>query len=140
MADRITDKHLDALCARINKMTGSPEAPYRRDADGMRANVGNYHVSHAYGGVCLHRMSNESGGVTTPLTYGHVQKRDLYNAMQAFIAGFEAHANDNTPMIRARLVREVSPGVVQSMRYIGPLTSMPAGWIICSRQPANRSN
>lgn len=43
-------------------------------------------------------------------------------------------------MIRARLVREVSPGVVQFMRYIGPLSRVPAGWIICSRQPANRSN
>lgn len=43
-------------------------------------------------------------------------------------------------MIRARLAREVSPGVVQFVRYIGPFSQVPAGWIICSRQPANRSN
>jgi hypothetical protein len=43
-------------------------------------------------------------------------------------------------MIRARLVREVSPGVVQFVRYIGPLSRVPAGWTICSRRPANRGN
>jgi hypothetical protein len=104
--NRITDKHLDALCARLNKLTRSPETKYTRHErikpeviDGkpgqknifwLSANVGHYHISHAYGGVCLHRMSNESGGVTTPLTYGHVPKRELYNAMLAYIAGFEA--------------------------------------------------
>lgn len=43
-------------------------------------------------------------------------------------------------MIRARLVREVSPGIVQFVHYIGALSRVPAGWIICSRRPANRSN
>jgi hypothetical protein len=52
--------------------------------------VGNYHLSHAYGGVCLHRMDNESGGVTIPLDYGYMSRRELYNAMRAFIEGFEA--------------------------------------------------
>jgi len=84
---RITDKQLDALAVAINRETGSPETPYTRTADGVRANVGNYHISHAYGGVCLHRMSNEAGGVTTPLSYGHVTKRELYNAMHAYLAG-----------------------------------------------------
>ena len=42
-------------------------------------------------------------------------------------------------MIRARLVREVSPGVVQFVRYIGPLSRVPAGWIVVARKPA-RSN
>ena len=95
--ERITEKKLNALCERLNKLTGSPETPYTLDGVGIRANVGNYHISHAYGGVCLHRMSNESGGVTTPLNCGHVSKRELYNAMHAFMAGFEAHANGNAP-------------------------------------------
>lgn len=88
--DRITDKMLDKLAERINVATGSPLTSYTRDGDGrMRANIGNYHISHAYGGVCLHRMSNEGGGVTTPLSHGHVPKRELWNAMQSFLAGIE---------------------------------------------------
>lgn len=87
--DRITDKHLQALCDRINTLTGSPMTPYTERDGRHRANVGNYHISRAYGGVCLHRMSNESGGVTTPLTHGHVPARELYEQMRAYIAGIE---------------------------------------------------
>jgi hypothetical protein len=92
MADRITDKHLDALTARLNKITNSPTEAYVFDktAGRSRACIGNYHISHAYGGVCLHRMSTESGGVTCPLIHGHVTKRELYNAMYNYLAGFEA--------------------------------------------------
>lgn len=89
--DRITDKHLDALAKRLNTLTNSPQDAYRRDENGRtRANVGNYHISHAYGGVCLHRMGNEGGGVSTPLSSGHIPKRALYNEMHAFIRGIEA--------------------------------------------------
>jgi hypothetical protein len=85
---RITDKQLDNLAKWLNELTGSPLEPYSRDEGGrFRANVGNYHISHAYGGVCLHRMVNEGGGVDTPLVYGHVPKRELFNAMHAFIKG-----------------------------------------------------
>ena len=90
MADRITNGQLEALVARINQLTGSPATPWTRQADGsFKANVGNYHISGAYGGVCLHRMCNEGGGVTTPLTYGHVPRRELYNQLRAFLAGLE---------------------------------------------------
>lgn len=90
MAFRITDKMLDTLAGRLNKLTGSPETSYTRGEDGrLRANVGNYYISHAYGGVCLHRMSNENGGVTCPLDNGHGPKRELWEKMHAFIAGIE---------------------------------------------------
>lgn len=92
MADRITDKHLQALCDRINRVTGSPMVPYALDTVKGKhvAQIGNYHISHAYGGVSLHRMVNDSGGVSSPLGYGHVPKRELYERMQAFIAGIGA--------------------------------------------------
>jgi hypothetical protein len=83
MSTRITDKDLAAVCARINAATGSPATPY---ADG-KAQIGNFHISFAYGGVCLHRMCNVSGGVSTPLMGGHVPKRELFNAMHAYLAG-----------------------------------------------------
>lgn len=83
--NRITDKHLQAKIDRLNKVTNSPASPY---ADG-KAQVGNFHLSHAYGGVCLHRMFNEGGGVTSPLSTGHIPKRELAGLLDAYLAGFE---------------------------------------------------
>ena len=87
--DRITEKHLQGLCNRLNAVTGSPDAPY---VNGV-AQIGNYHISHAYGGVCLHRMYNTSGGVSDPLYCGHCSKRELYNRIYAFIQGMELQLN-----------------------------------------------
>jgi len=83
--NRITEAHLQAKIDRLNKITGSPAEPY---TDG-KANIGNYHLSHAYGGVCLHRMHNEGGAVSSPLSTGHVTKRELAGLLSAFIAGVE---------------------------------------------------
>lgn len=88
--ERITDKNLQALCDRINRIKGSPMEPYSKGEDGRYvANVGNYHLSHAYGGVSLECMINEAGGVSTPFGCGHVTKRDLWNRMQAYLLGLE---------------------------------------------------
>jgi hypothetical protein len=83
---RITETHLQAKIDRLNRVTGSPAEPY---TDG-KANIGNYHLSHAYGGVCLHRMHNSGGGVSSPLSTGHVSKRELAGLLSAFIAGIES--------------------------------------------------
>lgn len=90
--DRITDKQLNALCARINEATGSPATGWQTVDGRNRANVGHYHISHAYGGVNLERMSNESGGVSCPLGLGHRPKRELWGQMHAFLAGLEVRA------------------------------------------------
>lgn len=91
MASRITERDLKAVVDRINRVTNSPTEPYTNDETGrMRAQIGNYHISHAYGGVCLHRMHNEGGSVTTPLCCGYVPKRELYNLMHAYLRGLEA--------------------------------------------------
>lgn len=91
MAQRITDKDLDNLAQQINVLTKSPTKPYDVDPVTGRnvAQVGNFHVSHAYGGVCLHRMHNTSGGVSCPLVSYHEPKRALYDRMHAFIDGLE---------------------------------------------------
>jgi len=88
MANRITDKDLDNLCKYLNELTKNPVEQYK---DG-KACIGNYHISHAYGGVCLHRMVNENGGIRTILSSGHVPKRALWNEMHAFIKGLEVSA------------------------------------------------
>lgn len=86
MTTRITQRDLELLCDRINELTSSPVRPYF----GGKAQVGNYHISFAYGGVCLHRMHSEGGAVTSPLCCYHEPKRDLYNRMLAYIAGLES--------------------------------------------------
>ena len=88
MKHRVTQAQLQAAVDRINRMTESPMTPY---VDG-KIQVGNYHLSGAYGGVCLHRMHNEGGGVSSPLSTGHIPKRELLNLMHAYIIGLSGVA------------------------------------------------
>jgi len=85
---RVTDSQLQVVVDRINRITGSPMTPY---TDG-KINIGNYHLSGAYGGVCLHRMHNQGGGVSSPLSTGHIPKRELLNLMHAYIQGINDKA------------------------------------------------
>ena len=93
MTNRITDKHLEGMIARLNRLTNSPVKPYEQINGRRVAQIGCYHLSHAYGGVALHRMHNEGGGVTTPIGGGHMPKRELYERIYAFIMGIEAAQN-----------------------------------------------
>ena len=85
--ERITEKMLQRQVDYLNQITNNPATPYGEVGQG--ANIGNYHISHAYGGVCLHQMSNKGGGVRCPLSQGHIPKRDLYNELAAYIKGIE---------------------------------------------------
>lgn len=87
MTTRITRAHLDAKVATINSMRGAPAEPYRTVNGKAVANVGNYHISGAYGGYCLHRMCNESGGVSDVFSCGHIPARQLAALMSAYTAG-----------------------------------------------------
>ena len=89
---RITDKQLEAVIDRLNTLTGNPLTPYTRDDVTGRhsANIGNYHLNGAYGGVSLHRMMNPGGGITDVFSVGHVPKRQLYELMHAYIQGINA--------------------------------------------------
>jgi hypothetical protein len=89
--ERVTQKQLENLATWINELTGSPLESWSRDDQGrLKSNIGNHHIHYAYGGVCLHRVMNESGGVSTPVVYGHVPKRELFNLMHAYIRGLSA--------------------------------------------------
>lgn len=95
---RITEKQLQAVVDRINRETNSPMTTYIRTViDGKTshdANLGNYHLSFAYGGVSLHRMCNKGGGVQDVFRIGHVTKRELYNHMHAFLCGLDSTRAD----------------------------------------------
>ena len=86
---RITEQDLQAAVNRINRMTGSPAEPYAKVGDKWVAQIGCYHLSHAYGGVALHRMHSDGGGVSDVFG-GHMTKREMYGKLHAFIAGFGA--------------------------------------------------
>jgi len=82
-------KTLEALCELINKATGSPLTPYTRTESGLTANIGNFHLSLAYGGVCVHRMHNDGGGITEPIWSGHISKAKAETKMRAYLAGLQ---------------------------------------------------
>jgi hypothetical protein len=83
---RITQKDVEAVANRINDITGNPKE-YSTRVDGkFKSNIGNYHISYAYGGANLHQVSNESGGVRS-IFGGHMPKRELYDRMQAYCDG-----------------------------------------------------
>ena len=88
---RITEKQLESLVQWVNELTNSPATSYTRAEDGkLSANIGNYHLYYAYGGVNLHRMTNTGGGVNTPLGEVTRTKRELFNQLHAFINGLRA--------------------------------------------------
>jgi hypothetical protein len=89
--NRVTQKDLENIVARINRMTGSPAEPWSTLDNGQHvSNIGSYCLDHAYGGVALHRIANTAGGVNDVLNIGHVSKRELQGAMFAYIQGIYA--------------------------------------------------
>lgn len=92
-SNRVTTAHLDAIVARINTMTTSPLTPYASGPSGKYVpQAGCYHLSQAYGGYALHRMSTSAGctGISDVLSRGHMPKRELAELMYAFIRGMES--------------------------------------------------
>lgn len=85
---RITRKFLQAQIDTLNRMTGNPLEPYRRDENGKAvSNAGNYHLDGAYGGLALYRMVGESGGCSDIFSCGHVSARQLSDLISAYMAG-----------------------------------------------------
>ena len=87
----VTQIQLQAVCDRINRVAGTPLSPWTHDAATGRntANIGNYHIDGAYGGVSLHQMLSDGGGMRDVFRCGHVSKRELSKLMFAFIDGLE---------------------------------------------------
>ncbi len=93
---RITDKQLQVMIDRLNRITNNPSEPWTLDKDGRsRANIGNYHLSFAYGGVDAHRMTNTGGGCES-LTGGHGTRRELEGYLRGMMRGIESEQENNT--------------------------------------------
>lgn len=88
--NRITRTILKARVETLNSMLGNNPAPYTRNEDGrLVANIGTLYLSQAYGGYCVHKMNNESGGCSTPIWEGHIPAREAYDQIRAFMRGLD---------------------------------------------------
>lgn len=114
---RITEKELEAIVNRINRVAGTPLEPYSRDENKqLRPNAFNYHLSFQYGGVALEQMGASGGGRRR--IFDTTSKRELAEKMYAFVAGLEAkkgYAQNPRPRIGAS-----KPGRVSSVTGMRP--------------------
>jgi hypothetical protein len=92
MTTRTTQKDLDGLVSRLNRITNSPATYSTMTASGaFCANIGYYHLDSGYGGSKLVRTNNQGGGVTCPISsMGYETKKVAYHLIAAFIAGIES--------------------------------------------------
>ena len=89
--ERITEKMLQRKVEYLNKILDRPATPWTKTAEGTKANLGNIHLSGAYGGWCVEEMRTAGGGVNhiRGLETGYVSKRELFNRLCSFIGGIE---------------------------------------------------
>jgi hypothetical protein len=82
---RITDKVLNSFVDSINSKTGNNLASWTKTENGLKANIGNYHLNYYNGFVGLNQMTSEGGSVTvicSPCT-----NKELYYFMRGFLEG-----------------------------------------------------
>src|SRR6187397_1837443 len=105
MSERITQRDLEAVCARINRTVNGDSdnvddqdvwRSWRpaRSGRGLEQIPNVYSISYAYGGAALHRNCDVNGdgerhGVHDMFGH-HMPKRELDERMQAFLRGIEA--------------------------------------------------
>lgn len=86
MAARLTRANLDAQVSLVNGYLGRPDEPYTIGEDGRyHANIGNVHLSGAYGGWRVDVMDNDGGGTRT-LTDYHAPMRETYAVLRGMVA------------------------------------------------------
>lgn len=78
---RITWKDLERAATRLNRAKGTPEHAYI----GNVAQIGNYHIDGAYGGVKLVQIVSEGGGIRCISQGGYIPKRELYNQIHGML-------------------------------------------------------
>lgn len=89
MMKRITKSYLQEKIDFLNQVTGRPLTPWDHASNSSHpvSNVGNFHLSQAYGGYSLHEMANEEGGIYDTFRCGHVPGRELCARINSFIEG-----------------------------------------------------
>ena len=96
---------LEQIITQINHATGNDIDTYEKgDNGGLKAIVGNYHLSQAYGGCALYQITSEGGAIADIFGCGHVSKRALYERLQSFLLGVQYGKESRT----LKLIRGVS--------------------------------
>ena len=78
---RIKDSDLEDVVDRLNKFFGFPERPW---VDG-KAQIGNLHITGAYGKVKLVQMIDEGGSITNMTDFA--SKRELLGYLENMFKG-----------------------------------------------------
>ncbi|MHB8742586.1 MAG: hypothetical protein ACYC9L_05610 [Sulfuricaulis sp.] len=97
MSERITTSQLEAVVKRINRTVNGTDQDqlWTSDETGNHATIGMYYLDGAYDGFALYRVVTDGGGVSDVFSFGHQSKRELYNAMHAFLRGLEVREEVN---------------------------------------------
>jgi len=92
---RTTQAELDTLVRQINEALGRPIASWTRhdETSIYTANVGNIHLSQAYGGVQVVEMVNEAGGIRALTSY-HGPKREAAMFLRGMLAGIALSSSE----------------------------------------------
>lgn len=77
--NRITQKDLESVLSRINKVKGFGDKP-------KYSTPNSYGLDGAYGGWKLVQYVNDKGGERN-ITHGYLPKKELYYQMQAYLNG-----------------------------------------------------
>ena len=88
---RITLSDLENRLLNLNQSKGTPSTPHSPSdtmipGAGIKSNVGNYHLSQAYGGFNVYEMANDAGGIKEPAGSGHVTKRECLERINSLFA------------------------------------------------------
>jgi len=84
---RTTLAQIRLLIDELNKQLDRPLKPYIKENGKYTAQIGNFHLYHAYGAYGLHEMANEGGGIRETISLG--TKKELYTALHKLIQGVE---------------------------------------------------
>ena len=82
---RTTRVRLENMVTSINKMLGLPETQYTKKGSEYIPNIGNLHIDGAYGGVGLHQMYNDGGGIEA-IKHGYGTKPEMDIFLQGMVA------------------------------------------------------
>ena len=83
--DRITNKHLEAMTNRLNKLVGAELEVWNKETG--KSNAGTYYVQGAYGGYRLERICNDGHGSSDITLLG--TKREVYEQIKTAVTVLE---------------------------------------------------
>ena len=88
---KITKKAIDLKVAQLNKELNRPLTAWTRIGGKLIGNVGNFHAAEGFKGLCLHEVTTATGCVHDVFTSGDINKRDLYNRINALLIGVQVN-------------------------------------------------